>query len=120
MQPYTIEELTKRVSRLERQNSIFKGTALFGLLGVVAIILLGQTASNQVIKVVEAEKFVVRDPQGLVRATLSSDSNGVGLQFYDESDRLRLSLSYCLNATGIRIYNENGSVGANLGTDHIL
>jgi hypothetical protein len=112
----TLEDLAKRVKRLERQNRILKSAGLVALLGIVAAVLLGQTKSNQVAKVVEAEKFVVMDQHGTVRAMLSADSSGAQLRLFDEDDQVRITLATCRDRTNLSFYNENGSVGVDLYT----
>jgi hypothetical protein len=112
----TLEDLAERVKRLERQNRILKSAGLVALLGIVATVLLGQTKSNQVAKVVEAEKFVVMDQHGTVRAMLSADSSGAQLRLFDEDDQVRIALAICHDRTNLSFYNENGSVGVDLYT----
>jgi len=112
----TLEDLAKRVKRLERQNRILKSAGLVALLGIVATVLLGQTTPNQVKKVIETEKIIVRDQEGRIRATLASESCGVALRFRDENDQVRIALATCHDRTNLSFYNENESVGVDLYT----
>ena len=89
-------------------------------MGVVAVVLIGQTATNKIAKVVEAEKVIIRDPQGNVRATLSAESNVVGLWLYDENNTLRLILNTTSDGSQLQMVNQNGSFGVDLGTSHSL
>ena len=78
----TLEALNERLDRLERENRRFKVGALLVLIGIVAVGIMGQARANAV-RVVEAEKFVLRDSQGKERAELSTLGDGSpSLHFY--------------------------------------
>jgi hypothetical protein len=67
MTDLTLESLAERVKRLERQNRLFKALAIGAVAVLAAVVCMGQVAAP---KVVEAEKFVVRDGDGNERARL--------------------------------------------------
>jgi hypothetical protein len=68
--------LEERVHRLEQQNCVIKWMA-------VAVLLLGLAASlkaEQRMRVIEAEKFVLRDSNGRARITIGTpQSSGVAI-----------------------------------------
>ncbi|MGA8285943.1 MAG: hypothetical protein WB796_14415, partial [Candidatus Sulfotelmatobacter sp.] len=63
-----VEELEKRVARVEGQNRRLKRTGAAGLIVVALLVIMGQTSSK---KTVEANEFILRDGAGNVRARLS-------------------------------------------------
>jgi hypothetical protein len=113
----TLDTLTRRLDRLERQNRWLRRVSLVILLGAVATLLMGQAPPHRPPRIVEAEEFVLRDARGQVRATLGTtqspsaaflrihnddgkqrariivSSDGTSsLEFMDSSDRVRVLL----------------------------
>ena len=88
-----LNTLADRVSRLEHEARWWRRIAGVGGVLVVAAGLLGQTATGPA-KVVEAERFNVRDTAGKVRALLGTTSDG---------------------GTSLLLYNANGVNQAGLG-----
>jgi hypothetical protein len=74
MKTMTVDTLTQRLDRLERESRRWKLAACLSVLGMVAVALIGQAAPRY--RIVEAEKFVLRDSAGRVRATLGAQSSG--------------------------------------------
>ncbi len=61
---------------------------------MVAVVLMGQATATKVVKVVEAEKFVLRDADGKVRARLESLPSGlVRLALLDKYENVQSVLS---------------------------
>ncbi|HEV8306134.1 MAG TPA: hypothetical protein VGW35_00590 [Methylomirabilota bacterium] len=89
------DTVAERLTRLERENRRLKHMVAAGLVGLVAVLLMGQAPVAQAPRIVEAERFVLRDPSGNVRATLSVTSEG---------------------GTGLSLMNKDGTVGALLVT----
>ncbi len=73
----TIETLARRVDRVERENRRLKRAGVVALAVIAAVVLMGQATTNKVAKVVEAEKFVLRDADGKGRARLESLPSGL-------------------------------------------
>jgi len=67
----TIETLARRLDRVERENRHMKQAGVVALAVIAAVVLMGQATPSKVAKVIEAEKFVVRDKSGKVRAELN-------------------------------------------------
>jgi len=66
----TMGSLVQRMERLEQENCRMKLAGVLVLLGIAAVIVMGQAKATKVAKVVEAEKFVVRDENGKERGSL--------------------------------------------------
>lgn len=130
-------DLTRRIDRLERENRRLKRAAALVGVGLVALLAMGQAARP---RTVEAERFVLKDKQGKVRAVLGEGPDDeVGLIVYDAKQRpsalvavregdfpvvelrdpagvpkvtLDLPTGLAVNGSGPRV-----TVGVNLGTE---
>ncbi len=100
MDELTLDAMKQRLDRLEQENRRLKQIGGLMLVGIAALVMMGQsqsnvnkTAASQASKVVEATEFVVRDPGGKVRARLATD----GLSFNNDADKplVHLSLYPC-------------------------
>lgn len=89
-----LDVLARRVERLERETRRWKRAASLGLVVVAAVALLGQAAPMGLAKLIEAERFNVRDPAGNLRAVLGTGADG---------------------ATSLLLYNPAGVHQAGLG-----
>lgn len=67
-------DLLRRIERLERENRRFKQTASLVFLGVASLLVVAQVSPKST--AVEAERFLVKDRKGNVRAQLGVDSLG--------------------------------------------
>ena len=85
MSKSTIETLVQRLDHLERENRRGKRIGSFMLGGIAVALIMGQSQCNTGMlgmKVVEAQKFIVRDASGKSRADLTetgltlTDANG--------------------------------------------
>ncbi len=85
----TMEILARRLDRVERENRVLKRAGVVALAVIAAVVLMGQATESKVEKVVEAERFVVRDSSGNLRAAL--DESGLSL-FDKEKTRVRLGV----------------------------
>jgi hypothetical protein len=81
----TLDTLTRRLDRLERENRLWK---LAGMLALT-VALMGQTSPA---RVVEVEKLILRDASGRERGLLHVGTSGPALQLLDEKGRQRVSL----------------------------
>src|SRR5437867_3035779 len=84
--------LVGRSDRLERQNRRVKRGVTAIVLGVVAVLLMGQTLPKS--PTIEAQKLVLKDKRGKIRAVLGefSDDEPVGLLVFDANQRIRAKL----------------------------
>ncbi len=106
MNDLAMETLARRLDQLERQNCLMKRAGALALAVIAAVGLMGQATGGKVAKVVEAEKFVVKDRDGKIRAELGL-SGGVfaegrmilkpdvpHLSFYDEHSKPHIRLAF--------------------------
>ena len=130
--------LAQRIGKLERQNRLFKVTALVALLIGASLFLIAARPAN----VVTAERFVVQDASGKMLATLGPDTDGlpglsikdpttgkerswlglwnqgkeVSLGFFDQNSKERSRLGILASGiTRLNIDDENGKLRAWIG-----
>ena len=101
-----------RLERLERQHRCWRSLALVGVLAVSTLALMGQKPSG---RTVEAERFLLRDAAGRVRAELMVDAeHSVALRFKDTDGMPRLTVG-TENGSAVVVLNEqSGKVRAGL------
>lgn len=131
MDEHPMDTVVQRLARVERENRRLKRLGGLMLLGFTAVVLMGQTKGA---RVVEAEKFVLRDPTGKVRASLSTlpdssvgfailsadgkslslsaEGDGtMGLTMYDKSKKLRAEIFTLADGSGgLALYDASGKV----------
>jgi hypothetical protein len=73
----TLELLTERLDRLEREHHWWRRVGLSLLLATVAIATLGQTPAPGVPKVIQAERFLLLDASGTIRGELGITDAGM-------------------------------------------
>lgn len=99
--------VTERLGRLERQNGRLKLTGAFVLLGIAALLLMGQARPGA--RSVEAHRFVVRDPLGRPRAVLGAVADIWGLHLYDQQGKGRAGLTVAADGTSrLGFYDRDG------------
>ena len=114
----TIEQ---RIEALERQNRRLKlvGGTTVGL--VLAALAVGQATSKKAEppawkgRVIEAEKFVLRDKNGKARAALRTFRDSAGLVMYDKDGKTRLDLTMDKVGPALVIRDANGKTRITLG-----
>jgi hypothetical protein len=88
------EHLARRLDGLERENRRLKRLGTLALVGLAALIIMGQTAPAPVANTIEAERFVLRDTAGNVRASLGLRPDGTAaLGLADDTQQERALLS---------------------------
>jgi len=104
-----------RLDKLERQNRRLKRAGAVALIAVAAIVLMGQAAPKS--RIVEAEKFVLRDAKQRVRARLETDENSSpALHLYDKESNRRVSLYLTEDGEPVMsLRNARGKPQAELG-----
>jgi len=83
-------DVMQRLDSLERENRRMKQAGVVALAVIVAVGLMGQVTQGKVAKVVEAEKFVLRDPVGNEAARLEwwKSDGSAHLVFVDKKKRV--------------------------------
>ncbi len=99
----TIEE---RLEGLERSNRRLK--AILSILFCVGAVLLFIGAAAP--KIVEAEKFILRDAGGVERGEIFANENGRGLVFFNKNGERALALLVSDQVNGLIIMDQNGNV----------
>ncbi len=101
--------LAERVAQLEKQNRLFKrfGILLIVLLGGATLVAAQERGKERSI---EAERFILKDSNGRVRADLGMDKNGVRLLLQDENEKVRLNAAVFAEGPGIALFDENGAI----------
>jgi hypothetical protein len=114
----TTEMLTRRLDRLEREARWWRRGVALTLLGGVALGVMGQIRPSDVARVIEAEKFVLRGPDGHVRAELVVETDGdVELRLLGDQGKTAMAVL----ATGtqgpprLALADDNGKLRAVLG-----
>jgi hypothetical protein len=87
----TIEELSARLEKVERQNRWMRAGGIAALVLVAAGAAMGQAAAPP--KVIQAERFEVRDAGGKTRAVLGINPEGVAeLALHDKIGEPRIGM----------------------------
>ncbi len=106
----TMETLARRLDRVERENGRLKRSGVVALAVIAALGLMGQATTGKVAKVVEAEKFVLRDAGGTIRARLEILSFGkVQLVLFDKDDKPQSTLGVGSDGAGLILGGKEGT-----------
>jgi hypothetical protein len=111
-----LDELTLagRVERLEQAQRRWRRLAAGAVMGLAAVALMGQKPAP---RIVEAERFILRDAAGRVRAELAVDTEqSVALRFRDVDNLPRLSVGTENGASVLVLNEQGGKVRAGLVT----
>ncbi len=103
----TMETLARRLDQVERENRRMKQAGVVALAVIAAVVLMGQSTGGKVAKVVEAEKFVLKDKDGKIRAIFGlgvghpvlTDPTAPHLSFYDKQSKPRIKLALDIDGT---------------------
>ena len=112
-----METLVERLDRLERENRRLKWVGSVVLIGITALVLMGQAGPRHVFKIVQAEQFVLRDPSGQTRAVLGTVADGsAGLALYDRDGKDRAKLIVLPDGmSGLIAFDRDGKLRAGTG-----
>ena len=104
------ESLERRLDRLERQNRRIRTSAIATAIAAVLLMAsMGQSdrRPSAGANIVEAERFVLRDASGVVRARLSADAQGrTSLTLLDKSERSRVALGIAADGAPILVFGD--------------
>ena len=112
-----IEQMLKRLEWLEAENRRIKRIGAAALLGAVVLVVMGQAGPSNVAKVIEAERFVVRDTSGSVTAVLGvNPDRNMGLEIRDKNGKAGVALGMGSNGNpALRLDGPDGKTGIALG-----
>jgi len=83
------QDLRTRLEKLERANRRMRGVELVMLALVLVSCGIGATHS----RMIEAERFVLKDANGKLQGAMFVGPDGPALEFYDGNQKLRVRLS---------------------------
>lgn len=115
--------LCERLDRLELSNRRLKAMLSILLCTGAVLLFVGAAAP----KVVEAEKFILRDAGGVARGEIFANENGRGLVFFNKNGERALALLVSDQVNGLIVMDQNGNVrqsitskmdGSNLSVYH--
>jgi hypothetical protein len=100
----------QRFNRLELENLWLKRLVAFVIVGIAALLFMGQAKPPDVAKVVEAQSFILRDGSGRIRARLEVVDEKLALVFQDEKGTVRASLTTIKGGEpSLNLYDEAGN-----------
>ncbi len=110
------DQMVHRLERLERENRRIKRIGAAAFFGIAALFVMGQTKPD-IAKVIDAEKFVVRDTSGAVRAVLGVNPDGnMGLEVRDRGGKAGVALGMGANGNpALRLDGKEAKTGIALG-----
>jgi len=116
MDQSTTANMLQRLGRLERENRRLKISGAILLLALAAVGAMGQGLPKAVPKVVEAERFVLRDTRGKILATLGTEAAGLlALVLSDQNGKTRAGLGVGTSGPSLVLRDENSKDRAALG-----
>ena len=113
----TLDTVTQRLDRLERENRHLKRIGSMVILGLAALVLMGQALPKPTPKTIEAEEFVLRDSKGKKRAVLGFAPfvpASPYLGFLNE-DRLSVALGIKPDGPELSLFDQRGTELVQLG-----
>jgi hypothetical protein len=111
-----MDNLVRRLNRLELENLWLKRLATFVFVGIAAVFFMGQSKPPDVAEVVESESFILRDGTGRIRARLGILNEKLALVFQDEDGTARASLTMIKDGPpSLNLYDKTGNARAILG-----
>lgn len=123
MDQQTVDSLEQRLAILEQAHGRLAaanrrmklvGTTL--VIGLAAIVVMGQAMPSRPAKAVEAESFIIRDASGKIRGAVGiADDGSVGIGLDDSKGIQRITVDVAANDTpGFDLYDASGRVRATL------
>ena len=105
-----IQAVAERLEGVERENRHLKRWGAVALIGIVAMVLMGQAVPGS--RTVEAEQFVLKDASGKIRGTLAIRADGTPrLEFLEEDGKPRIVLAVWPNGSASLGLSEKERMG---------
>ena len=98
-------EILVRLDKLERSNRHLKGSLSVALLFAVGLVCMGAAGP----KVIEAEKFILRDSSGAERGEMFATDAARGLVFFNKNGERAVGLLASDQMNGLLIMDQNGN-----------
>ena len=113
-QTLDLQTVVERLEKVEAQNRRLKWAGVLVVVVVCAVVLMGQASPKK--RVVEAERFILRDAGGNMRAWLGVDAkNWVGLSLFDKDEKPRVGLTvYADGSADLKLRDAEGTLRAGL------
>ena len=109
-----LQDIVKRVDRLEAQNRRLKWGGISLLAVFSAFILMGQAAPTP--RVIEAQRFVLKDAKGNIRSWWGLLGQGSEITLGTANKQPKMSLKVSDDASDLHFFGNQNS-GMNLGLD---
>ena len=109
-----LQAIMQRLNNLETQNRRLKWSGLSLLVVLSALVLMGQATPTP--KVIEAQRFVLKDGKGNVRAWLGLFGEGSELILGNVNKQPKMTLKVSDDASDLHFFGSENS-GMNLGLD---
>jgi hypothetical protein len=109
-----MQEIVKRLNEVEAQNRRLKWIGLSLLTVLSAFVLMGQAAPTP--RVIEAQRFVLKDAKGNVRAWFGLLGQGSELTLGNINKEPKMALRVSEDASDLHFFGGENS-GMNLGVD---
>ncbi|MGH9745090.1 MAG: hypothetical protein ACRD59_03125 [Candidatus Acidiferrales bacterium] len=100
-----LQAIHDRIVKLERENRKLRWSALILLLMVSGVILMGQ--AKPAARIVEAQKFVLKDENGKVRAWMGLYGTGSELMLGNDSAQPMMRLIVSTDAGNLHFYGSH-------------
>ena len=105
-----LEQLEQNIVELKRQNRRYRFVTSLVAVLAVTFVIMGQSSANKPAKIIEAEKFILRDKDGVVRGVLQSENGMAGFSLADQTGKAVIELGAKDNgATGLVFADGSGT-----------
>jgi hypothetical protein len=105
--PNDFESLSKAVERVERENLRFKKIGVSLIIVAVVALTMGQSRSS---RTVEADAFVLRGPDGSVRAKFDTHNGSTELLFFNDAGQSRLAIKSGEEGESLEMLSDGGEL----------
>jgi len=99
--------LSKAVERLQRENLRLKRIGISLILVIVATLTMGESRSS---RTVEADAFVLRAPDGSVRAKLDTNNGSTELLFFNDAGQSRVAIKAGQEGESLEMLSDSGEL----------
>jgi hypothetical protein len=109
--PTHFESLTQRIEHLEHENRQLKRFGVAVLILIGAVLAMGQARPARTI---EAERFLLKDVDGNVKAKLDVKDGSGELSFYDHAGHQRIELTSTESYSALNLKDDAEGLGATM------